>query len=292
MHENLAKTDGPVLVVGAGRALGLAIVEELRAQGLPAIATMRRRRTDMETRINAAGAQLRTLDITDSRAFADLAAESSSLILLPELPFSVTALLNAGLPSHKRCVLFSSHNASVDFTTPIYDRFRAAEAELQASPLAWTILRPTMIYGFPDDRNISRLVATFKKLPVVFLPGRGLARQQPVYYRDLAKVAVAVLGADGTCRQILDIGGPEKLSLKDVYRLAANGKPVISLPLGPLVWLAKTTASLGLPFPLSTAQLARIGVDRVVRPPDGLPEEHWPKTPLATVVKKILENAK
>jgi uncharacterized protein YbjT (DUF2867 family) len=269
--------------------LGQAIVDQLRSQGRLVIATLRHSNPEAELQLKAAGAELRYVDVADPKGLAAAICEADSMIMLPKLPLSSAAVLRAGVAAEKRCVFFSSHNAGVDFTTSIYDEFRAAEAALQSSALACTILRPTMIYGFVGDRNISRLVATFRKLPFAVLPGEGKSRQQPVYYRDLAAVAVAVLDIEATLHQILEVAGPDELCLKDVYRMAANGKPVIALPLGPLRWLARAAGSLNIPFPLSSAQLARVGVDRLVNTPHCLPEAHRPKTPFAAGVAQLLK---
>jgi uncharacterized protein YbjT (DUF2867 family) len=49
----------------------------------------------------------------------------------------------------------------------------AGEATVRESILDWTIVRPTMIYGAPDDRNLARLLRLLKKTPVIPLPGGG-----------------------------------------------------------------------------------------------------------------------
>jgi uncharacterized protein YbjT (DUF2867 family) len=287
MNED-SRMSRPVLVVGAGRPLGQAIVDELRSGGQAVIATLRTPQTEAERRLRATGAEVRLLDLEQPCDLAGLMAGVRATIALARVPLAGEIFLRAALPPGTRCVFFSSHNAAVDFSTPAYDQFRAAEAAIQASTLAWTILRPTMIYGFSGDGNISRLVSGFRRLPFAVMPSGGTARMQPVYYRDLARVAAAVVDIAPTVGQILEVGGPDRLSLKEIYRAAADGKPVVALPLTLVQGAARAAAALRLPFPLSAAQLARASLDRLPRTPECLPEAYRPQTPFSVVIKILL----
>ena len=68
----------------------------------------------------------------------------------------------------------------------------AAEAAIAESGLAYTILRPTMIYGSPRDRNMWSLVQFLRKWPVVPIVGSGQYLQQPVFVADVAAAALTV----------------------------------------------------------------------------------------------------
>lgn len=50
----------------------------------------------------------------------------------------------------------------------------AAEKCIADSGLWYTILRPTMIYGTAEDRNISRLIRYLNRWPALFIPGHGM----------------------------------------------------------------------------------------------------------------------
>ena len=75
---------------------------------------------------------------------------------------------------------------------PVQGRAAGAERQIRESGLKWTILRPTMIYGAPGDRNLSRLLTAARHacpgLPVRCLPvpGGGRQLQQPVHVADVA----------------------------------------------------------------------------------------------------------
>ena len=67
-----------------------------------------------------------------------------------------------------------------------------AEQTIIASELDWTILRPTMIFGTPADRNIIRLIKWIRKYPIIPIFGNGNSLQMPVYVNDLAWSIVKV----------------------------------------------------------------------------------------------------
>lgn len=48
-----------------------------------------------------------------------------------------------------------------------------AERLIKESELDYTIIRPTMIYGTPKDRNMWRLVKYLKRLPMLPILGNG-----------------------------------------------------------------------------------------------------------------------
>src|SRR3712207_7109590 len=52
---------------------------------------------------------------------------------------------------------------------------------------AWTILRPSMIYGSERDRNVHRLLRFLDRSPVFPIFGPGTNLWQPVYHEDCAR---------------------------------------------------------------------------------------------------------
>lgn len=100
---------------------------------------------------------------------------------------------------------------------PIRER---AEALVRASGLAWTILRPTMIYGTPEDRNIARLIRFVLRWPVIPIVAPD-ARQQPVHVEDVAAAVAAVLESPATIGQTYNIAGREPIALEKLVRAVA-----------------------------------------------------------------------
>jgi len=142
----------------------------------------------------------------------------------------------------------------------------AAEDTVRASALDWTILRPTMIYGGPDDRNLARLVRLVRRSPVIPVPGGGDRLQQPVHVEDLAATVVACLDRPASIGKAYDVAGPEPLTFREL--IAATGAAVgrrpriVAVPLRPAV-AAVRLAERVLPHPrLRAEQLERLAEDK------------------------------
>lgn len=142
----------------------------------------------------------------------------------------------------------------------------AAEDGIRASALEWTILRPTMIYGAPGDRNMARLLRLVRRSPLIPLPGGGAGLQQPVHVDDLAGAVVAALSAPEAMGREYDIAGPEPLALRDVVAqsAAAVGRSprVVGLPLAPAVAAARLYERVSGRPRLRAEQVGRLAEDK------------------------------
>jgi len=131
----------------------------------------------------------------------------------------------------------------------------AAEQVIRSSGLKWTILRPTMIYGAPGDRNLCRLLAVLARarrimspggLPVPLVlpvPGGGRRLQQPVHVADLAGAVLAAVERPETAGRGYDVAGPEPLTFADLLRDAAAAVgcrvKLVPVPLAPVIALTR-----------------------------------------------------
>jgi nucleoside-diphosphate-sugar epimerase len=69
----------------------------------------------------------------------------------------------------------------------------ASEKEIKQAKIPFTILRPSMMYGLFDNKNVGWLIHFAKKSPVFPIPGSGKYPRQPVYVEDMANLIVALL---------------------------------------------------------------------------------------------------
>jgi uncharacterized protein YbjT (DUF2867 family) len=109
----------------------------------------------------------------------------------------------------------------------------AAEQRIAESALDWIILRPTMIYGAPGDRNLCRLLPLLRRVPVLPLPGGGHL-QQPVHVADVAHAVLAaaeligaeLIGAEPAGARpggvTYDLAGPVPLTFGELLRTAGQ----------------------------------------------------------------------
>jgi uncharacterized protein YbjT (DUF2867 family) len=142
----------------------------------------------------------------------------------------------------------------------------AAEDRVRSLPGAWTILRPTMIYGDAGDRNLSRLIRFVASCPVVPLPGGGRALVQPVHVEDLGRAAVEALECEAAARREYNLPGAEAAPLRElvlhVGRLLDRRLWLVPLPIAPTASLAGLWHRLGLPPRVSSEQVLRLAEDK------------------------------
>lgn len=152
----------------------------------------------------------------------------------------VASMKAAGL---RRLLHMSAMGTSSDSPSE-YGRSKAAgEAVVRESGLDWTIFRPSIIFG-PGDGFVSLLAPIIAKNPL-FIPviGKGETKFQPVSVYDVARVYCDALEKPETIGRTFEVGGPEILTLNEIYREIATAigkrrKPLLHLP----VWWGKILA--------------------------------------------------
>ena len=161
------------------------------------------------------------------------------------LPDALPALRAAGM---KRLVAFSSTSVFTKAASPeaservIANRLAEAEAAViafcGANGVAWTILRPTLIYDEGRDGNVSRLAALIRRFGVLPVSGRGDGLRQPVHARDLALGALAAAAAKPAWNRAYDLPGGETLTYREmagrVFDSLNKPRFIVSLP--PWLW--------------------------------------------------------
>jgi NADH dehydrogenase len=106
-----------------------------------------------------------------------------------------------------------------------------AEAAVTGSGIAYTIFRPSWVYG-PRDRSLNRLAFFARVLPFVPLPGPGTAKVQPVHVDDLGAAVALALKLPAAENQVVEIGGPQLLNFRQIVRtmLQVMGKRRLVVP--------------------------------------------------------------
>ena len=143
---------------------------------------------------------------------------------------------------------------------------KAAEAAIKSSGLDTTILRPTMIYGTPGDRNMIRLVRWLDRWPVLPVFGSGRSLQQPVHVSDVAWAVVQALETPATIGRQFNLSGAAPLTYNDVLRLTAEalGRGVrrFHVPARPIITALQASERLGITLPIKAEQVLRLNEDK------------------------------
>jgi len=134
----------------------------------------------------------------------------------------------------RRVVQVSVANAAEDLTFPYYRGKARVEAALRESGLSYAVLRPTIIFGGPDDILINNIAWALRRLPAFGVFGGPRCRIQPVYVDDLAALAVEQAGRteDVTVNAV----GPEIFSFRELVAAIAQALGLRRLLLPAPTW--------------------------------------------------------
>ena len=142
----------------------------------------------------------------------------------------------------------------------------AAEQAIETSGLQYTILRPTMIYGSPHDRNMWRLIRFMRYSPIVPVFGDGNYLQQPIYVGDVAQAIVSCLCNDQTIGKSYNIAGKSPLTYNQVIDTIAGlmkkRARKVHIPSSPVVSLLTLFERLHIPFPIKAEQVLRLNENK------------------------------
>ena len=248
------------MVLGATSLIGQALLDRARRPALTCIS-----RTPPGLTGSLAEDRWIQADLTQQPLPSDLAASEYALGLAPiwVVAPTIPALASRGL---RRIVAFSSTSRWTKASSPDPGERavarRIAEAEdafmsvCDRQGVAWTLLRPTLIYREGRDGNVSRLAALIRRFRVVPLAGRGEGLRQPVHADDLAGIALAALMIPEAEGRAYDLPGGETLSyhamVVRIFESLGRRPRVFCLP--PRLW--KMAFALARPFlPGATAAM-------------------------------------
>ena len=256
-----------MLITGGSGFLGGYVLREAAKQGHETVAL---------ARSDAAAAALAALDATPVRG--DLNDPRSLIEAFSGRKHDVLVNLASLGFGHAPAIVSAAELAGIDraifiSTTAVTTRLPVtskrvrldAEERIAASDLNWTILRPTMIYGDPGDRNLSRLLPLLCRVPVLPVPGaRHL--QQPVHAADVANAVLAAAERLAAVGRIYDVAGPEPLTFTELLRTAARAVSsrtrFVPVPLAPVIFTARGYELLRSNPRIRTEQLRRLAEDK------------------------------
>jgi NADH dehydrogenase len=145
----------------------------------------------------------------------------------------------------------------------------AAEEAVRASPIPWTIFRPSIIYG-AADQFINMLAAMVRRYPVVPVIGTGVQRLQPVPVEQVAEAFARAIALEATVKHTYEVGGPDTVTMLELLDLigAALGRTRVRKVHVPIGLVRRLTRLLHpLPgFPLTPDQLLMLEEDNVCDP--------------------------
>jgi nucleoside-diphosphate-sugar epimerase len=229
------------LVIGGTGVVGGYIIEQLVRRGERPLALSRSEQS--APGVDWIRGDLRKPESLNFPPFATLYCTSDAILLPPALP----RLLN---PSLKRAVVFSSTSVITKLDSEVVAEremlkaLAAAEQEIVAicerNNVAWTILRPTLIYAEGRDINITPLSLLIRRFGFLPLVGGAPGLRQPVHAEDLAIAAIAAASSPAATNRLYSLPGGETLSYREMVGRIFDGlrKPRRTVPIPVGLWRA------------------------------------------------------
>ena len=116
--------------------------------------------------------------------------------------------------------VFSKAGSPNKFEKELVARHARAEREIaticDAANIAWTILRPTLIYGLGLDKNITSLARFIDRHGWAAVYPPAIGRRQPVHAEDVAIAALQAVTSDTAVNKSYNISGGEILTYRDM----------------------------------------------------------------------------
>jgi uncharacterized protein YbjT (DUF2867 family) len=249
-----------VLIVGGSSQIGYFLLPRLLGSGEPVLALSRHPRP--------ARAGVEWLQGSLPHAVPLLPPLSAIISFGPLMPFAKW-LRKTPQGSATRVIATSSMSAqskqdsSVPAERDISRLLRDGEAALAEAcehhGCAWTVLRPTLVYGAGLDKSLTPIARRAARLRLFPLPSaRGL--RQPVHADDIAQAVIAALERPACAGQVLPIGGGERLSAREMF---ARVRRSLSTPTLPVPLPAALLRVAHLLLPRARGPLSRLNADLV-----------------------------
>lgn len=260
-QQNMSASRQKVCVVGGSGFIGTHIVAKLAAAGYQVIVPTRRRDRAKHLAL-LPGVEIVEESMHQDSAIASVIGGCTAVINCVGILHGRTgeptvygpdfAQAHVDLPKRladaavnqriRRFIQISALGVTADGKRNLpsrYLRSKAAGEQALRSTLGLdlTVLRPSVVFG-AEDRFLNLFAKLQAFAPMMMLP-RGQTRFAPVWVEDVAKAVVACLERPQTIGQVLELAGPEVMTLKQLVQFAGaesgHSRPVICAP----DWLGK-----------------------------------------------------
>jgi nucleoside-diphosphate-sugar epimerase len=276
-----------VFVTGATGFIGRVVLDEMLAAGFESIVCLTRD-PDRLREVTATSSSVRCVpaDLATPAQYAEALSGSDMVVHLAAATGSAreSELMRVNVEGtrllvdacNSRGVRGFLHVSSIaagysDLGGYPYGRSkREAEGLVQASGLAFTILRPTIVLG--EGSPVWRMLRKLATLPVVPVFDGGTVRVQPVDVRDVARAIVAIVGGFRCDTPVVELGGPDVVSWVELLmriRAACGLRPTraVAIP----AWLVREPLraagwALRGAFPISPGQVSPFLMDGTAEP--------------------------
>lgn len=133
--------------------------------------------------------------------------------------------------------------------------------------IEWIILRPTLIYGCGQDRNIAEITRFIRRFGFFPVLGKACGLRQPIHVQDVAGACLSLLQCRTSINRAYNISGAEALTYRDmvtrIFTMLGKNPRLISIPL----WMFRSAVFVARRIPRyrkwSSAMAERMNCDMV-----------------------------
>ncbi|GGP23532.1 complex I NDUFA9 subunit family protein [Silvimonas iriomotensis] len=267
----------PVLLIGGSGFIGRALAARLCREGYEVTVPVRDRERARSRLLTLPGVTVVQADLFDGATLDSLVPEQGVVINLVGIlqgsqkqfehaHVTLTQRILTACERHDvRRYLHMSALGADPHGLSMYQRSKGqAETLVAQSPLAWTIFRPSVVFG-EEDRFLNLFAQLQQIAPMVPL-ACARARFQPVWVQDVVDAFAAALQRRDWIGQRFDLAGPKVYTLAELVhyagRISAHSRAVVPLP-GWAGRLQATLMSLLPNPPISRDNLDSMQIDNV-----------------------------
>lgn len=205
----------------------------------------------------------------------------------------VAAAIKAGV---ERFLLMSANGVHPPITPYQETKYRA-EQHIRQSGIAYTIFRPSVIFGDPRDKMeiATQLYQDMIRPPIPAIgfhtglrPATGAIMMSPVYVQDIADAFVCSLDNPAACRREYVLGGPQEISwaamLECIAKAVGKKKFILPMPIS-LMKMAAVLFDWIPAFPVTRDQLTMLATGNTA--PDHDLRELIDREPMAFTAESL-----
>lgn len=245
------------LVTGAAGVMGARLTKRLRQAGwnvralvLPGDA--------LRSRVESLGCDVREGDVSDASSLRDVCdgvdiVYHLAAVIIAHDP-SVFGRVNRDGTAHlvaearrsgiPHFVYVSSASVVYPRRTPYAESKLAAEQLVQGSGLAYTIVRPTLVYEHSGGQELMMFLDYLRRFPLVPFIGAGGALKRPVWSEDIVDGLWRLSESRLARGKTYNFSGAEAISMRELAKLLLlhhdRPRPFLHLP----VWLCRALAAV------------------------------------------------
>ncbi len=267
---------GPVVVLGATNPIASFLLPRLAAAGIATLAVSR------SPLAPPPGVDVVRVDLEAETGFTIPAGAA----VVSMLPLALLAEILPRLAGARAIVaigstsLFSKADSDEARDRATARKLELAEAALAAwaarQGVAWTVLRPTLVYDGVADRNIARMIRLVRRTRVLPIARPSSGLRQPIHADDIAAAILGALDNPRAAGRAFNIAGGEVLTYRAmaerVFRSQGLAPRFVALPVPWLRGAFGLLAGLGVirETGFGSAVFARMNQDLVFDVREGL----------------------